>query len=131
MRRLCELLFDLSHSKILYLSARGYRKGIDQTDMAGNLERRNLPSAGITNPFGRGRDAGAEPDPGADRFAVFLIWDAKYVRFGDFGYRKQKLLDLAGINVLPAADDGVLYSPHDLKVTAGQHDREVARTHPA
>src|SRR5674476_282431 len=119
MRRLRKLLFELPHSKILYLSARGYRKGIDQTDVAGNLERRNPPFAGFTNPFGRGRYAGAEPDPGADQFAVFLIWNSKYVRFGDFGYREQKLLDLAGINVLPAADDGILYSPHDLKVTVG------------
>ena len=68
-------------------------------------------------------------DPHAELLAVARIGQAEGLDVGDGGMRVEKLLDLAGINVLAAADDHVLQPPDDVAVALRVDGREIAGMH--
>src|SRR5262245_29402163 len=75
--------------------------------------------------------ARAQLDPGAEFFAVFRIGHANDLHVLDLGMAEQKLLDLAGIDVLAAAYDHVLDAPDDVAIAFRVDGGEVAGVHPA
>ena len=73
----------------------------------------------------------AELDPGAQLLAVLLVGDADHLHVLDVGVGVEELLDLARVDVLPAADDHVLDPADDVAVAVLAHLGEVAGVHPA
>ncbi len=72
-----------------------------------------------------------QPDPGAELLAQLGIGDPHHLHIGDLRVGVEKLLDLAGVDVLSAADDHVLDPPHDIAVALLVDDTDIAGMHPA
>src|SRR5690606_3541290 len=71
------------------------------------------------------------PDHGGDLLAPVRVGDAEDDRLRDAGVAGDRGLDLARIDVLPAADDEVLEAAGDGDVAALVHDADVAGVQPA
>ena len=80
---------------------------------------------------GVGAGAGFERDRGTDLLAEALVRDAEHGGLGHRGVLVDDLLDLAGVDVEPAADDQVLLAVHDGEVAVGVDGADVAGGEPA
>ena len=92
----------------------------------GDLVLAEGADAGLVQGLARARD-----DPGADDLAEFLVGQAEDLDLGDAGMGEEKLLDLARIDVLAAAQDHVLDAPGDAREALGVDHGQIARVHPA
>ena len=75
--------------------------------------------------------AGEALDERADDLAVLRVGHAHDLDVLDAGHRVEELLDLARVDVLPAADDHVLDAPGDAVVAVLVDGAQVARVQPA
>src|SRR5581483_7371339 len=76
---------------------------------------------------------GALPDldPGHQLLAVLDVGDADHLDVAHVGVGVEELLDLPGVDVLPAPDDHVLDAADDVDVAVLVHGGQVAGVHPA
>src|SRR6516162_11080875 len=73
----------------------------------------------------------AQAHPGAELFAVARIRDADDLHVLDLWVAVEKLLDLARVNILAAADHHVFDPAHDVAIAFFVDRREVAGVHPS
>src|SRR5579883_219269 len=121
----------LAHHELLDLAGDGHREFADELDVPWDLVVGDLALTELLDLLRRGALALAQLDPGADLLAVLRIGHADHLHVLHLGMAVQELLDLAGIDVLAAADDHVLQPADDVDVAFGIHRREVAGMHPA
>src|SRR5262249_44026622 len=122
---------DLAHAIFLDFTGHRHRKFGRQAPKSRDFERRDLPFPPRLERADVDAGAGLGADPGHAFFSIALARHADPLRLGDVGVRVQELLDLAWINVLPAADHHVFDAPDDLYVAGLVHGREVSGVHPA
>src|SRR5882672_12807507 len=134
-RGLCRLqsklrLDRVAHHELLNLSGHRHRKFVDEFDVARDLVVRDLPVTEAANLVGGQRLAGSRPDPRAELLAVTIVGDAEDLNIQDLWMTKEKLLDLARVEVLTAADHHVLDAADDVAVALGIDDGDIAGAHP-
>src|SRR5882757_1915674 len=121
----------LAHFDLADLAGDRHREFVDDVDVARDLVVGQLAVRELTDCLRVERaSARLHPDPGTDLFAVLLVGDADHLSVLDVGVGVQKLLDLTGIDVLPAADHHVLDATDDVAVAIRPHDRQVTGVHP-
>src|SRR6202795_4447777 len=125
------LLHRLPHQELLRLAGDGQREGLDEFDVARDFVVGDLSLAEAAHFLGRQGLPGADADPGAELFAVAVVGDAEHLDVLDLRVLVEIVLDLAGIEVLAAADHHVLDAPDDVAVALGVDGGEVAGVHPA
>src|SRR5581483_10448543 len=78
-------------------------------------------------------EGGALPDldPGHELLAVLDVGHADHLHVAHVGVGVEELLDLPGVDVLPAPDDHVLDAADDVDVAVLVHRGQVAGVHPA
>src|SRR5215471_2969947 len=99
---------DLPHPELLDLPRYGHRELGREPHVPGDLVGGNLPAAKVPDLVDRGRLAIAQADPRADLLAVLHVGHADHLHVADARMGVEKLLNLARIDVLAAADDHVL-----------------------
>src|SRR5690349_786833 len=92
---------------------------------------RDLAAAESGDLLGCGGLARLQHDPGANFLAEAGIGHAEDLRRLDLGMAEEKLLDLAGIDVLAAADEHVLDPADDVAIALVVDGGEIATVHPA
>ena len=75
--------------------------------------------------------AGIELDPRQHRFAQLGIRDPDHVHVRNLGVGVQKILHLARINILAAADDGIFGASLEAEITIRTQHRQVTGVQPA
>src|ERR1700722_1303436 len=121
----------LAHDEFLDLAGDGHREFVDELDVARHLVVGDAIAAEgldllLVDVFAR-----TKPDPGAYFLAVAVVGHADHLHVLDFRMAVEKLLDLARIDVLAAADDHVLDAPDDVAIAFRVDGGEVAGVHPA
>src|SRR5580704_17462299 len=106
----------LAHDEFLDLARDGHRELGHELDVARDLVMGDLALAERADLLGSRGLAGLQLDPGADLLAVARIGHADHLDVLDLGMAVEKLLDLAGIDVLAAPDHHVLEAAHDIDV---------------
>ena len=91
----------------------------------------DFAAAEVADCFLGGVGVGLEADPGHDLLAESLVGDADDLHVVDVRMGVEELLDLAGIDVLAAANDHVLEATGDLVVALVIDGGEVAGVEPA
>src|SRR5882724_13284821 len=115
------------HFDLADLAGDGHGELLDDLDVAGDFVAGEFAVGELADGVGgEWFGAGAHPDPGAQLFAVLGVRDADDLGVEHVGVGVEDLLDLAGVEVLPTADDHVLDPAGDAQVTLGVHDRQVA-----
>jgi len=89
-------------------------------------------AAGEPHQLGRaGRRAGKRNDGGRDLTAKRFVGHAEHCDLGDGGVRREGILDLGAVHVLPAAVDHIVSPVEQLDRTVGADPRDVAGAQPA
>src|SRR5579884_2940528 len=91
----------------------------------------NLALAELADLLRGGLLAGFELDPGHDLLAILGVRHANHLHIADLRVRVEKLFDLAGIDVLAAANDHILDAPDDVDIALLVHGGQVSGMHPA
>src|SRR5258705_1920998 len=126
-----ELYGLLAHLDLADLAGDCHREFLDDVDVARDLVVGQLSVRELADGIRVERTSSRlHPDPGTDFLAVPLVRHADHLSVLDVRVGVQKLLDLAGINVLPAADHHVLDASDDVAVAVRPHDRQVAGAQP-
>src|SRR5271170_1652291 len=124
-------LFDaLAHEEFLRLASDGHREGIDEFDVARNFLVSDLPAAEFLHLVRGHRLALAQPDPGAELFAVFVVGDTENLDLLNLRMAEKELLDFARIQILAAPDHHVLDASDDVAIPSLVEGGEIARVHP-
>src|SRR3984893_19111697 len=126
-------LFDhlLAHQEFLDLAGDRHWKAIDEFNIARHLVMRDLALAKGPDFLGGRGLAIVQADPGAELLAIPRVGHTDHLHILDLRVAVEKLLDLARIDVLAAADHHVLDPPDDVAVALGVYGREIAGLHPA
>src|SRR5204863_9750404 len=106
------------------------RKRVDDLPVPRDLVAGDSPTARRRETLGRRDQPVAQLDPGHGLLAVARIRDTDHLDLTDLWQAVEELLDLAGIDVLAAADDHVLDPPDDAQVSVAVHYCGITRTHP-
>ncbi|GHF08262.1 hypothetical protein GCM10018772_36680 [Streptomyces fumanus] len=106
------------------------RDALDLVQLLGDLEVRE-PLAAQGERLRRVEAAGGGDDEGDRHLAEDVVRLAGHGGVGDAGDLAQHLLHLAGVDVLPGADDEFLEPSGDGQVAGAVADREVAGVEPA
>src|SRR5581483_5105714 len=125
-----ELHCPLAHLDLPDLPGHGHRELIGDVQVARHLVVRQLPPAELAQLLDGQGLARLEPHPCHELLALALVGDPDDLHVSDRRVAVQELLDLARVDVLPAADHHVLDPPHDRDVAVVVHRRQVARVHP-
>src|SRR5215831_8182299 len=120
----------LAHQEFLDLAGHGHREFVDEFHVVRDLVVCDLPVAEGTDLLGGQCFARANPDPGAELFAVTVVGYAKHLHVLDLGMAIEELLDLARIKVLAAADHHVLDAADDVAIALAVDRRQVTSLHP-
>src|SRR3954468_18160445 len=89
------LSHDFSHPELLDFAGDRHREFAGEPDIPRDLEGRDLAPTEVAKLFlGRGH-ALAQPDPGADLFAILAIGNTDDLHVADLFMRVQELFDLA------------------------------------
>src|SRR5258708_21557625 len=99
---------DLSHLEFLDLARDRHRKRVDELPVPGDLVGGDLALAPRGELLARLCRPLAQLDPGHYLFAVLLVRDPDHLHVHDVRVRVEELFDLAGVDVLAAADEHVL-----------------------
>src|SRR5690242_13173557 len=91
----------------------------------------NLSAAELDDLLRLRRHAFAQTNDCADLLAVLAVGHAHHGHVQHLGMAVEKLLDLARIHILAAADDHVLDAADDVAVALRVDDGEIAAVHPA
>src|SRR5258706_5784903 len=102
------LLADL---KLLNFPGDGRRESLYHAHIARDLVMRDLAAAEVADGFRVQRGVRSRHDPGAELFSVSLVGNADDLHVLNIRMPVQELLDLAGVDVLPTANDHVLDAP--------------------
>src|SRR5215469_15167701 len=120
-----------AHLELLHLAGHGHREVRGEPDVPRDLVMRDLAGAELADLLGGQLAAGAQLHPRAELFAVLQVGHPDDLDVLDLRVGVQEFLDLAGIDVLTAADDHVLDPPDDVQVAGLVHHGQVAGVHPA
>src|ERR1022692_2126296 len=123
--------FLLAHDELLDFFRDGHGEVVDEADVLGDLEVSDFPLAECLNFLRRGGLAGFELHPRQDGFTEAGVGDADDVDVGDLGMGVQEVLDFARVDVLSAADNGVLGASAETEIAVGTHGGEIAGVEPA
>src|SRR5450432_179865 len=121
----------LAHLELLYLARHGRGELTHHADVAGYLVVSDLVAAMGADRVLVELRPGAKNDPGAELFAVPFVGHTDHLHVLDVWVPMQELLDLAWIDVLPAADDHILDTADDAAVAIIVDGCEVTGVHPA
>src|SRR3979411_355948 len=103
-----DLHSHLAHFDLADLAGDRHREFVDDMDVARNLVVGQFAVRELADRLRIERaSARLHPDPGADLFAVLLVRDTDHLSVLDIRMGVQKLLDLAGIDVLPTTNHHV------------------------
>jgi hypothetical protein len=125
-RRGAHFDFELANREPLYLSCWRCRKAVNETNVVGNFETCDLSAAELLHIFCIDVRPRPHSDPRCQYFAEPIIAEAENARLIDIGMALQVLLNLAGVDVLAAADNDVLEAPDDANAAVWTHCRQIA-----
>ena len=117
--------------EFLHLAGDRGREAVDEADVARDLVVGDAAVAEGADLGLGGGGAVLEHDRGAQLLAELLVRHAEALHVLDRWVGVEELLDLAGIDVLAAADHHVLDPADDVAEALGVDDGEVAGVHPA
>src|SRR5271166_2450057 len=128
--RSSQILWRL-HLAAQYLAGGALRQARHQPDKPRVLVRRHLLPGECAQFRGRGDCAPLERHGGTDLLAEFVMQDPDHGNLGDRRVLIQDLLDLARIDIEPAADDHVLLPVDNVEVAILVDSAEVTGAEPA
>jgi hypothetical protein len=120
-----------AQDEFLDLPGRGLRKLTHEAPNARHLVRREMPTTEVRQVFIVKLVAGLGLNEGRDHLPPFPIGDADHGRIRNAGVRKQDVLDLARIDILPAPNDHVLQPALNSHIALRVDAAEVAGVEPA